>query len=280
MRTPEEIESFSVMLEAAHVSRSNRLAHNAMDNYKAGGDALTLVNTAAALETQNRTYWLNTCLDPWCKRHGLTWEQALSVAFDDSPFDPANPQKDRVTIKDLFWGGGQQNDFSSFLMRPSANRAAAPSPAPAVQAQPLPAGPLLSLGQQLKASLIQHEDDARIASSQAADKAAQIAFREKEFVVKFFEDMKAQITEQISQHNKAVVISLRAQARGPSPRIDDLLGLSYTGQRCLNSSHRFYGAVSEFFAWGKAQGLKLDFQHDHDGVGIESWFNLVAVPLA
>ena len=82
-----------------------------------------------------RELWISTALDPWCKRHGLTRKQGLSVAFDDSTFDPKNPEKDQVTLGSLFAWSGQQNDFASYLMwGPGAPKPAAAAPVGADQA--------------------------------------------------------------------------------------------------------------------------------------------------
>lgn len=60
--------------------------------------------------------WITSALDPWAKRHGLTRAQALSIAFDDGAFNPANPQRDQVTLKDLYGWSGQEHGFAAYLM--------------------------------------------------------------------------------------------------------------------------------------------------------------------
>lgn len=117
MKTPEEIEAFYNQLEAAGVSRTSSGAHCAKDNFKDGDDAEECIAVAVRRATQARNIWTEKFLDPWCARHGLTREQGLSVTFDDNSFNPANPEKDLVTQKDLFWGGGQHNDFVAHFRR-------------------------------------------------------------------------------------------------------------------------------------------------------------------
>lgn len=112
MTALEEIEAFKRQLEAAGLSLSNPRSHQAMDAYKNGAFAADCIAVAEKQEASARQSWLETAVDPWCQRHGITREQALSIAFDDGAFNPANPKKDQVTLRDLFAWGGQQNDFA------------------------------------------------------------------------------------------------------------------------------------------------------------------------
>lgn len=270
MLTPEQVESFYRNIEAAGVNRTNQRAHNALERVKAGESEAVSIAAAVAYEAQSRALWLEAALDPWCLRHGISQTQALSIVFDDGAYNPANPEKDQVTLKSLFWGDGQHNDFAAFLMRPAAPLVPLTTAAPAETS---------TLGQRLRASQTRHEADERIRAEQAADKAAQIAFREREFVLRFFMDLQAQISDQIMENNKAVVINLRHHHRGAEYSITDLLGLDYRGQACLRPKHRFNPELLAFMAWAAAQQLDVQFQYEHDGVGIESWFTAVAKPL-
>lgn len=97
--------------------------HKAINDMKDGQDPQHCLDKAIEAETSARQLWIEVALEPWCDRHGLTLAQGLSVAFDDHSFNPANPDKDLVTMKDLFAWGGQQNDFAQFMltqMRPTA----------------------------------------------------------------------------------------------------------------------------------------------------------------
>ena len=37
--------------------------------------------------------------------------------------------------------------------------------------------------------------------------------------------------------------------------------------------------LDELIQWGVENGLRISLRYDHDGVGIESWFNVVVEPL-
>lgn len=117
MRTQQEIGSFYHLLGQAGLALSNRRAHTAIEKFKAGEEAVSCIQEAQIQESKSRQSWIDTALDPWCKRHGLTRAQGLSVAFDDDSYNPANPSKDQVTLRELFAWGGQQNDFAGYLMR-------------------------------------------------------------------------------------------------------------------------------------------------------------------
>ena len=119
MRTPEEIGKFQAQIEAAGLSLTSTRSNAAMLQFKNGDEAASCLEKAVKREEVARQSWIDNALDPWCKRHGISREQALSIAFDDGSFDPQNPSKDRVTMKSLFEWGGQQNDFAGYLMRNS-----------------------------------------------------------------------------------------------------------------------------------------------------------------
>jgi hypothetical protein len=117
MASQEEIETFRAKLEGAGIASSNTRAHRALDAFRDGVPEEKCIAEAVRLETKAREMWLSVALDPWCKRHGITREQGLSIAFADHTYNPANPSKDLVTMKDLFAWAGQQNDFYRHLQR-------------------------------------------------------------------------------------------------------------------------------------------------------------------
>lgn len=116
MRTSDETIEFSRMLTEARVGTTSPRGHSAMRQFKEGADAKECVELAVKNESQARELWITNALDPWCERHGLTRGQALSIAFDDSSFNPRNPEKDQVTLNTLFAWAGQQNDFAAYLV--------------------------------------------------------------------------------------------------------------------------------------------------------------------
>lgn len=49
--------------------------------------------------------WLRQ-LDEWCSKHKITRMQAVSILFDDGPYNPNGT--DFVVSKDLFWAEDQE----------------------------------------------------------------------------------------------------------------------------------------------------------------------------
>ena len=123
-RTPQEIEELFVRLEQSGIGRANPRARFALQDFKDGLDFEECAARAVRHEATAREMWITSALDPWAKRHGLTRAQALSVAFDDSAFNPADPQRDQVTLKDLYAWSGQEHGFATFLMREGRDEAA------------------------------------------------------------------------------------------------------------------------------------------------------------
>ena len=115
-RTPQEVEELRLRLEESGIGRSNPCAHSAIRDFEDGLDLEEAAARAIRHEAAARELWVSNALDPWAKRHGLTRAQALSVAFDDSSFNPANPQRDQVTLKDLYGWSGQEHGFAAYLM--------------------------------------------------------------------------------------------------------------------------------------------------------------------
>ena len=116
VRTPQEVEELRVRLEESGIGRSNPRAHSAIRDFEDGLDLEDSAARAVRHEAASREMWISNALDPWAKRHGLTRAQALSVAFDDSAFNPTNPKRDQVTLKDLYGWSGQEHGFAAYLM--------------------------------------------------------------------------------------------------------------------------------------------------------------------
>lgn len=116
VRTPPEVEDLRLRLEQSGIGRANPRAHSAVRDFEEGLDLEEAAARAVRHEAAAREMWITTALDPWAKRHGLTRAQALSVAFDDSAFNPVNPQRDQVTLKDLYAWSGQEHGFAAYLM--------------------------------------------------------------------------------------------------------------------------------------------------------------------
>lgn len=115
MRTPEQMAELRAALTKARISCSSPRAHRAARLYEDGDLMESTIEFAVTQENAARQMWIETALDPWCERHGLTRAQGLSVAFNDHEFNVENPSKDLVTLKTLFQWSGQQNDFAAEL---------------------------------------------------------------------------------------------------------------------------------------------------------------------
>jgi len=116
VRPPEELEAMYNLLEESGLNRSNPRSRSAIEDFKAGGDLVECASRAVQHEASARASWVASALDPWAKRHGLTREQALSVAFNDDSFNPGDPTRDQVTLRDLHAWSGQQHGFAAYLM--------------------------------------------------------------------------------------------------------------------------------------------------------------------
>ena len=57
----------------------------------------------------NRMEWLKL-VDTWCTKHKITREQAFSILFEDSAYNP-HGGGDRVTMKDLYWCYAEEHYF-------------------------------------------------------------------------------------------------------------------------------------------------------------------------
>lgn len=125
VRTPQEVAELLLRLEQSGIGRANPRARSAVNDLKEGLDFEECAARAVRHEASAREMWMTSALDPWAKRHGLTRAQALSVAFDDSPFNPANPQRDQVTLKDLYAWSGQEHGFAAYLIGEGRDDAAA-----------------------------------------------------------------------------------------------------------------------------------------------------------
>ena len=86
-----------------------------MEKFKASALSELCVKEAVRRETHARNMWIATTLDPWCKRHGITGKQGLSITLKDEAYNRENPLKELVTFKHLFGWGGQLNDFFAYL---------------------------------------------------------------------------------------------------------------------------------------------------------------------
>lgn len=112
---PKAQRELAARLEEAGLALSNPRSLRAIRDFKDGVAADECVATALAHETAARAMWREKAFEPWRLRHGLTVQQALSVAFEDGPYDALDPSRDRPTVNSLFAWSGQQHDFAAAL---------------------------------------------------------------------------------------------------------------------------------------------------------------------
>jgi hypothetical protein len=130
MKTEAQKDAFRALLTAAGLSHSSPRAHSAMAAFKDENDLLSqedLIDIAVKNEAVSRQSWIDTALEPWCKRHGITMKQGLSIMARDDAYNPDAPHTDLVTFKSLFEWSGQQNAFAEHLLREMKDADAAPS---------------------------------------------------------------------------------------------------------------------------------------------------------
>jgi hypothetical protein len=128
MKTEAQKDAFRALLAAAGLSISSPRANSAMAEFNDESNLLSqedLVAIAVKYEAVARQSWIDTALEPWCKRHGITFEQGLSILARDDAYNPKPPHTDLVTFKSLFEWSGQQNDFAEHLLREIKDAAAA-----------------------------------------------------------------------------------------------------------------------------------------------------------
>jgi hypothetical protein len=126
-----------------------------------------------------------------------------------------------------------------------------------------------TLGDKLRASMAEAER-LRLSAIERADRQArERAALERQKVHAEFELLKATITTSIEAGSI------------PAPiRVSAILdNKAKYGVSILNKEHNLYDLwQSEMVSWATQQGLVLTVQHDHDGGGRESWWNLVVKP--
>jgi hypothetical protein len=77
--------------------------------------ALEQVKTMINREIDDRKFFIDLLLDPWCKRHNLTREQALSIICDDGSYNKNAPEKQMITKEDLFCGAAMNTWYHMFF---------------------------------------------------------------------------------------------------------------------------------------------------------------------
>ena len=127
--TQDKVAVFNQHCDQFGCSISNARANTARQLIMDGGEpVLDVLQTMVSREDAARQMWIDTALQPWCDRHGLTQQQALSVLFDDSAFNPVTRKDDLVTAQTVFSWGGQVPDFHMHMRQQSESHPTTPTP--------------------------------------------------------------------------------------------------------------------------------------------------------
>lgn len=126
-----------------------------------------------------------------------------------------------------------------------------------------------TLGDKLRASMAEAER-LRLSAIERADRQArERAALERQKINAEFASLKAKITQSIDDGNIPPPIRMRAI----------LDNKAKYGVSIQNKEHNLYDLwQSEMVSWATQEGLVLTVQHDHDGGGRESWWNLSVSP--
>lgn len=112
----QKVELLQQVAKVLKVDLTSGYYHNCYDavinwNHPAFEAAKKMLNR----EIDYRKFWIKQSLDPWCKRHNLTREQALSIVCDDGSYNKDDPETDLVTMKDLFCGAAMNTWYYMFF---------------------------------------------------------------------------------------------------------------------------------------------------------------------
>lgn len=134
-------------------------------------------------------------------------------------------------------------------------------------------GTTMNLGEQLKANLARSEAEAnRIRLAQEAA-ACEEARKKLEAVEQFFEQARREIVGSISAGEIPKPIKMGKSGTAHSG-LSSILQM-YQTRQITDPGHEYHFAWAEFATWAKDNGLVVKLEYAHDGVGIESWHELV-----
>ncbi len=110
-------------------------------------------------------------------------------------------------------------------------------------------------------SKIQLDKDNKIKAEEAVQKVLQQKLKAAEKANKFKADV----------HEKALEAAKKAKTKAYIMKIED-----YDFQRKLNDSSSEWYYISIAKDSLAFEGIEIDWEYDHDGVGIRSWYNIIA----
>jgi len=137
----------------------------------------------------------------------------------------------------------------------------------------------MSLGDRLKARLDREEaDKLEKLRREASEKNAE-AVRKLQVIEAFFNRAKDDISEDILADRSVRRIVLGQRQNGEV--CDILMTYRWNDPAAVvdRPSHAYYPVWEKFAQWANQNGLKVGWEYEHDGVGMESWHVLSVKPI-
>ena len=140
------------------------------------------------------------------------------------------------------------------------------------------------LGAILAQTAINEKNHSKALAKQRAGAESAQALHEFKLMEQFFESARQTFTEKILARVDTSKIGVLVGHTGSTSENDEVSSLlrlySQTAPEVTLMNSRFASLWVEFTGWATEQGLKVFWEHEHDGVGVHSWYNLkVKLPM-
>lgn len=122
--------------------------------------------------------------------------------------------------------------------------------------------------------------DVELAEQRAAQRSAQELEKFKT-VQRFYEQARLTLTDQIQRRVAARELGVLVGDTGRERSNMDVyttLALYNGLSTATATSSKYYPLWKEFDEWAQAQGLRVEWRYEHDGVGIHGWHRLTVTP--
>jgi hypothetical protein len=137
---------------------------------------------------------------------------------------------------------------------------------------------MANLGEMLKAQNDERERQ-RIAAEEAEAEAARIEKEQNQRIIdEFIDTFKDEVTSCIMLNQQP---GRRAFGGKKNSRMASILH-SYRSDfesSIKNGKHEYSQPFLDLFAWGQQNGLQVNLSYVHDGMGMNSWYELTVEPL-
>jgi len=138
----------------------------------------------------------------------------------------------------------------------------------------------LTLGERIVALAAADNADPVSALERRATQAGGEQLEQFHAVVRFFEQTKANITEDVMA-NRPIRKMTIGQLGDHTEGLQSYLGVLYWDNKdrtVAHRSHTYFAVWDRFAQWAKSEKLALAWHARHDGGGVESWWELEVVP--